>query len=142
MKTFTTILLTSAILVSCSKSGGPSGASTKISQGSTRTLEMSDDVKILKELSESKASNLALTELLVRTLNGTDAAYMREILKDLTSTEAERIIKEVKTENERLRFRLLHHRQNYQNSELLKHALTKETAVGNISVTTQLEVAV
>ncbi|WP_408096858.1 hypothetical protein ACJVC5_17605 [Peredibacter sp. HCB2-198] len=124
----TSIILSTALLVSaCSKTVKEvTQVQEKSSQSevSNKTRpEPAKDVSILRELLNSKAPNLALAELLAKSVVKEHREELKAMITELSEEEAEQIIKSLDTSNNTIRENYLYHGQKYYNGKKLESSL-------------------
>lgn len=124
----TSIILSTALLVSaCSKTVKEV---TQVQEKSSKSEVSSQvqptpakDVNALRELLNSKAPNLALAELLAKSVVKEHREELKAMITELSAEEAEQIIKSVDASNDTIRENYLYHGQKYYNGKKLESSL-------------------
>lgn len=78
----------------------------------------SKDTELLKKLLNGKSPNLALAEILAKTLPAEQIKEIKKSLDSITSEEAQNILQTALKDNFNIRQNYLFHQQNYQNNDL------------------------
>ncbi|HXH75726.1 MAG TPA: hypothetical protein VNJ08_12205 [Bacteriovoracaceae bacterium] len=143
MKTITLILSAAILVTSCSKK---SGTHANLPVMESIKVGIDPEIAAINKLLLSDSPNLALAELLARTLNAKDRADVKELISTLTVQEAEAIIASVAKENTLIRDHFLFHSEDYQNdrSSWLKQSLISpdDTQARFLSLEDELRVTV
>jgi ribosome-associated toxin RatA of RatAB toxin-antitoxin module len=146
MKNLSLLLTASILLSACSKTvkevnyvnekGNP------LNQSSTLSAKP-DDLKLLRQLIDSKAPNLALAELLVKSMPMDQRDEVRSLLSDLSPEEASTLIETIEKDNRAVRNFYLYHEKNYGKELLNKSIYTdNEFQTTTYSIKDQLKLSV
>lgn len=144
----TSIILSTALLVSaCSKTVKEvTHVQEKASVDPVSQIQPAPakDVSALRELLNSKAPNLALAELLAKSVVKEHRDELRAMITELSPEEAEQIIKSVDAANDTIRENYLYHGQKYYNGKKLETSLildSKSLQDHPFSLETQLKIS-
>ncbi len=129
--------------VACSKEGAKNTSIYNQAAAVTKTEDLKQaDVDSVNELLNSPSPNLALVNLLLRTVSPEEKPAIKILLENLSSEEAQKIIATVVEQNKGIRNNYLYHGQRYQtNKDFLGYIVKPETAIRDFSLSTQLKVS-
>ncbi|MGE3610317.1 MAG: hypothetical protein AB7I27_12065 [Bacteriovoracaceae bacterium] len=122
MKNFSLILTTLLLLTACSKEVKEIVKDSSMPAPSMDTLRADsseEDMAALKMLLESESPNLALAELLAKSLASKHASAVKEVTESLTEDEVKLIIQDVLEKNNKIRSNYLFHGQRYRDNNAL-----------------------
>lgn len=140
MKTIINVIAFTVLVSSCSKT--VKEIHTTSSMPNTLKSDDNSKINLLNDLLNSKAPNLALADLLSRTLGENRRESIYSIVGELTSEEARRIISRLQKKNEMIKNSYLFHGENYQqNDALVKSSLLNLNEGHKFQLADQLKVA-
>lgn len=145
MKKLTFLLLGSLILGACSKTVKEIHDSPGVEKDTQKTSisHQGNEVESLKNLMLSEAPNIALGELLAKTIPKEQRQDVKNIISSLSADEAKELITQVQKQNANIRQEYLFHGQKYQhNKAFLTNVVGNDIAVDNLSLANQLRVSV
>jgi hypothetical protein len=146
MKNLSLVLAATLLLSACSKTIKKSSQGEGATSTAKEVLPLSDqsslDEETLRTLLHSEAANLALTQLLVKTVSPGEKELFKSLMAELSDVEAKLIIAKVQQQNSGIRKNYLFHGQKYQNNQdFMTNVLSTEIAVGDMSLASQLRVS-
>lgn len=146
MKTLSLALTGTLLLGACSKTIKEvhyDNQTPKTNPVVAGAIQRNNDLELLRSLVNSKTPNLALAEVLARSMAVDHQAEFKAMVEQIDPIIAEEIIKSVDKQNDNIRKQFLYHGQRYQNNpEFLNNVVNKEFAVNMPSVTDQLRISV
>lgn len=146
MKSLLLALTGTLLLGACSKTVKEVHYENQVSKNNPALAwenQRNNDLELLRSLVNSKTPNLALAEVLARSMAINHQAEFKAMVEQIDPEVAEEIIKSVAKQNDSIRKQFLYHGQRYQNNqELLNNVVNKEFAINMPSVTDQLRISV
>ncbi|MFP5384661.1 MAG: hypothetical protein ACLGHN_01185 [Bacteriovoracia bacterium] len=125
MKKLSLLLATTILMSACSKTVEEvSNSNPTQKTEAIRQEKLNKDLDALKRLLSSEAPNLALAEILIKSLSEEYKPEVAKLVSQLTPHEAEAIINQVKADNRSIYNSMMFKHQRYQDDEaLLKNSL-------------------
>lgn len=109
---------------------------------SEETNQKNNEVESLKRLLNSKAPNLALAELVAKTIPNEKRAILKQIIAELPPQDVQEIINNLQVQNEKIKDAYLFNGQRYQhNSALINNSTLSSEVLTDQSLVDQLRVA-
>jgi len=144
MKTISLLLTGTLVLSACSKTvkeihGVP--VADKKSE-TTPLVNPSVEVDAIKKIMSSHAPNIALAEMLAKTVPSERKEEVRALVSTLSANEVEKIIAQMKRQNDNIRRDALFHGQLYEEMPFIVNGLKNELTIYSSSLETQLKVSV
>jgi hypothetical protein len=105
-------------------------------------LGTSPEIDGIKKILSSQSPNIAMVELLMKTVPNERKNEVKKIMTSLPLREVEKIMRQVKSQNENVRRDALYHGQLYEEMSFIKDALHNEVFLNSSSMEKQLTVSV
>jgi hypothetical protein len=140
------ILLSSVLLLSaCSKTVREihqNSSETKDPISSDESKQKNNQIESLNKLLNSKAPNLALAELVAKTISNEKSAILKKAISELSAQDVQEIINNLQLQNEKIRDAYLFNGQRYQHNLALiqQSAYSREISIDQ-SLVDKLRVA-
>jgi hypothetical protein len=142
MKKLSLLLTSTLLFTACSKTVKEVQNSPK-TNASPVAVKNNNDLKELKAIVNAKYPNLALAELLARSIAPDHKEEIKKIVSELDAEEVRALISAVEVQNSVIRKESFYHRQNYQeNGKFITKTLNKEYQVNLPTVSEQLKFSV
>ena len=144
MKTLSIFLTGTLILSACSKTVKEihQAPETKNNTQSISVVDTNIEIDAIKKLLASESPNIALAELLARTLPKEKKDDARKLIAALSAKEVAQILDKVKKQNENIRKDALFHGQRYEDAFFISNTLKNDLSTNTISPEEQLRVSV
>jgi hypothetical protein len=144
MKKISILLTGTLILSACSKTVKEiheAPAKENMTEATPLVNSLSD-IDAIKKIMTSQAPNIALAELLAKTVSKGQKEEVRKLIASLSPIEVEKIIAQVKKQNDNIRRDALYHGQFYEEMPFIANGLKNELSINSASLETQLKVSV
>jgi len=139
MKKLTNIIAVLIVSTSCSKT--VTEIRSYSPQSETLKVDETTKVNLLNELINSDAPNLALADVLSRSLGENRKQIVQSIVGELTPEEAKSIILDVQKKNQQIKKNYLFHGEAYQqNNSLIEASLLNKRVNSHFKIEDQLKV--
>ncbi len=145
MKKISLILSMTALVSACSQTIKEIKTENKRQLETSENESMIKNVESLHLLLNSEAPNLALAQLLARSVSKEQQENVKELIKDFSAEEAKAMILEIQRQNGMIRENYLFHGQKYQNNvHFISQSLLKaeEVSSQSLSFEGQLHISV
>ena len=144
MKILSIFLTGTLILSACSKTVKEihQAPENKKNTKSIPVLDANIEIDAIKKLLASESPNIALAELLARTLPKEKKDDARKLIAALSAKEVAQILDKVKKQNENIRKDALFHGQRYEDASFISNTLKNDLSTNTISPEEQLRVSV
>lgn len=144
MKILSIFLTGTLILSACSKTVKEihQAPENKKNTKSIPVLDANIEIDAIKKLLASESPNIALAELLARTLPKEKKDDARKLIAALSAKEVALILDKVKKQNENIRKDALYHGQRYEDASFISNTLKNDLSTNTISPEEQLRVSV
>ena len=144
MKTLSIFLTGTLILGACSKTVKEihQAPETKMNTQSISVVDTNIEIDAIKKLLASESPNIALAELLARTLPKEKKDDARKLIAALSVEEVAQILNKVKKQNENIRKDALYHGQRYEDASFISNTLKNDLSTNTILSEEQLRVSV
>lgn len=143
MKTLPLLLTASLLLTACSKTVKEVHETPQNKQDNSEALTSSKDVELLQRLLGEKNPNLALAELLVRSVSKENQSSFKQLLLDMDPEATKYLIKSVQENSLAIRNQYLYRGKDYGNDvKFYSNVVGNEYAANVPTATEQLQMSV
>lgn len=140
MKTLPLLLTGTLLFTACSKTVKEVHDSK--TQSNPNPVSVNNDILMLKNLLKAPNPNLALADLLVKSVTRDHQLEFKQILAAMPADTARNIIESVQRQNENVRLEYMYHNQNYGNDEeFISLVVGKELALNVPTAMEQLKIS-
>jgi len=144
MKKMSLLLTGTLILSACSKTVKEIHELPAPEKNEQTTLLVNPSIEMdgIKKILSSHAPNIAMAELLAKTVPKEKRDEIKKIIASLSPDEVDKILRQVKKQNENIRKDALYHGQMYEEMPFIQDSLKNELTTNSSSMETLLKVSV